>query len=442
MLSRYNNENGGALIYVLMVSLVLMIFVPGILSMVSATQLQDIRVINQKQTTTLAVSGMKAFLDVGDVTKQKSFLGSNYGMTSIIQTNGEQIDYYQYAVNPTDSEDYSNHIPATDFILKKTSFKTVIAAIFGDSNHNGVKDDDEKSFYKKELSHLVTIASEQTQTPTLNPLYEGELVVTGTAVPGAVIKVVRNGGEFTGTADDSGKFSIPIEPALVEGEIIKVTATIEGKAESPVVFMTVFGTNDTNTGIVKIIYDDGTVEYRGFQQVYSTDDEMVVLSSVGNYVAKDCDKKDESDSCIDLVAGNGLTIEPGVSLTTADQGNDVGITLRTTGGNITINNINLMDQANSNFSHIKIESAGDVYMESANLYATRDITIIAHGNIYAKNAVVNNGKKEGVIRFEINGNGKLYADGLQLSEAPTSAPSNICGKLSIGSELIDYGTCE
>jgi hypothetical protein len=440
LFSKYGNENGSALIYVLMISFVLMIFVPAILTTVSNTQASDLRIIHQKKATTLAVSGMREFVNyTGTKVDQKQYLETNYGLTNIHSPGGEAIDFYQYAVSLNDLEEYSHAISLNDFKNLNESYKVIFAAISGDTNHNRVKDDGERFFYKKHLVHRVVYSTIRTPVPIISPLpYGGETEIIGESVAGATITVMDNQGVLNTTAaNESGNFSITTRP-LITGEMIRVTAKTKGKLQSLTASVDVLQRNEEveSDGLVKIIDEQGNVEYEYFQDIQSTVKKMVVTSSVGTY---------STSNKIELTAESGLTIEEGVSLTTDSNGNEVGLTLTTTKGDITINNITLEDLANSSFNQIKIEAAGDVYMDNSILYAVRYISIKAGGNIYASNTILSNDKNFGAISFELTGTGTIYVDGLSITEPATASPSDvkICGQLANDSRIngINNYTC-
>ena len=80
-----------------------------------------------------------------------------------------------------------------------------------------------------------------TTAPKVNPVKEGDKVITGTAEPGATVTVtLPDGTTVTGKAGDDGKFSIPVDKSkLKDGDKITVVAEKEGQKPSEPTTVTV-----------------------------------------------------------------------------------------------------------------------------------------------------------------------------------------------------------
>ena len=80
-----------------------------------------------------------------------------------------------------------------------------------------------------------------TTAPKVNPVKEGDKVITGTAEPGATVTVtLPDGTTVTGKAGDDGKFTIPVDKSkLKDGDKITVVAEKEGQKPSEPTTVTV-----------------------------------------------------------------------------------------------------------------------------------------------------------------------------------------------------------
>jgi hypothetical protein len=146
-----NNEKG-YIVYVLMISMVLMIFIPGLLMMSSTFHLDDQRNESEMKATQLAVSGMQAFLKYPDtdVVKLMDYLKrDNYGLRTITLPEGGIIHYRQYVVpagtSDNDAINSANAVASTS-IVENGNYRVVITARTGDTNNNEVKDAGEYSY--------------------------------------------------------------------------------------------------------------------------------------------------------------------------------------------------------------------------------------------------------------------------------------------------------
>ena len=84
-----------------------------------------------------------------------------------------------------------------------------------------------------------TTPAQKIATPSITEPKAGDIKVTGTATPGATVKVTLPDGTVKETkADDQGNWSVDT-PALEKGQTVKVTATVNGKASSDEVTKTV-----------------------------------------------------------------------------------------------------------------------------------------------------------------------------------------------------------
>jgi hypothetical protein len=254
-------------------------------------------------------------------------------------------------------------------------------------------------------------------------------VVKGTAEANAHIVITINGGSTTyeGDASSAGAYSINV-PVLNQNDSVKVTAKASGKSTSYPATMIVQAASSnppaSDSGVVLDVAPNGQAVI-GFQDVYTTQNQLVITSGLGSY---------STSNSIDLTAANGITVQSGVSLTTTETGSGSGLSLTTTGGDIVVNNASLTNSGNSTFSTININSAGNVYLQGAVLTAERSVTIKAAGNIYLDNAVITIGKNNENITFQTtSSSGIITVSGLKVSQdaiatIPTGAKA--CGVMS------------
>ncbi|MCC2685510.1 MAG: Bacterial Ig domain, partial [Paenibacillaceae bacterium] len=273
----------------------------------------------------------------------------------------------------------------------------------------------------------------RTAIPIITPLLRANYtVVKGTSEASAHIVITINGGSTTyeGDASSAGAYSINV-PLLNQNDTVKVTAKASSKSTSYPATMVVEAASSnppaSDSGVVLDVAPDGQTVI-GFQDVYTTTNQLVITSGLGSY---------STDSNIDLVAAQGITIQSGVSLTTTNTGSGSGLSLTTTGGDVVVNNASLTNSGSSSFSTIEIDSAGNVYLQGAVLSAERTITIKAAGNIYLDNAVFDVKQNAAIILQLTSSSGVITVSGLKLSmDADASIPTTpapgakVCGVMS------------
>ena len=88
------------------------------------------------------------------------------------------------------------------------------------------------------------VPAEKSESPTVNPITEGNKEITGKGEPNSdIIVELPDGTKVSGKVDENGnwKVNVPADKELKKDEIIKVTQKEKGKEESPVVTTTVKG---------------------------------------------------------------------------------------------------------------------------------------------------------------------------------------------------------
>ncbi|KIL42460.1 hypothetical protein SD70_00695 [Gordoniibacillus kamchatkensis] len=199
MIVKLIRSERGSLPYVILIVLMLAVFVPGILLMTTSTELANKKDGAQKQTTELAVSGLQAFVKYPGTSADKlTYLKTGrYGWMSVANPGGTAVDYAQYAVDAgtpdTDVLDPAK-IVAANSIDPNGSYKVVVAAISGDTNHNRIRDSGETLFYKKVLTAFVAPSTAGTIT-SVTPTPASSVAGTPQSVSVAVTA--------SGVADDT-----------------------------------------------------------------------------------------------------------------------------------------------------------------------------------------------------------------------------------------------
>jgi hypothetical protein len=129
---KLNNEKGGALLYVLMISMMIGIVVPTVLYIGSNSDLAVARSEKEKIINQLAVSGMQAIARYpGTLQDKLVFLRDNYyGETIVKLPDGLEIGYQQYVVNVDDEPEVANQVDRT-LLDMNTSYKVVVRAYLG-----------------------------------------------------------------------------------------------------------------------------------------------------------------------------------------------------------------------------------------------------------------------------------------------------------------------
>lgn len=93
---KLNNEQGAALLYVLMISMLFVLIVPSVLFFGSNSELQNMRSEKEKIVNQLAVSGMQAIARYpGTIQDKLTFLSNNYDERSFTLPDGMVVGYRQ-----------------------------------------------------------------------------------------------------------------------------------------------------------------------------------------------------------------------------------------------------------------------------------------------------------------------------------------------------------
>ncbi len=448
----YIRNERGSLPYTIMILLVLMIFVPSLLMMTSTAQLHGLKSENEKKATNLAISGMQAYMNYPTTIVDKlNYLKKveNYGVREIELPDGDTLYYLQYVVPISETDiNWSNRIVDPTTITINAKYNIVTSAIAGDLNRDYVRNVDETFFYEKKL---VTVydpdAGARTATPIINPIpRHGDTVVSGTVAETNASIIIRldDGNPSTGDPilgqgsasdnDNNGiaNFSISV-PALTGGNVLSISAETQGKLPSLVPTVTVLSASapPTDNGVVIIVDEEGNIEYVGMEDEIANEDQIIIGTGIG----ENGDGVYDTTGGITLSGDQGITIQPGVSITTSSTGAGAGLTLNSSAGDIVISGSNLTGTGNSQHSEINIVATGDVYLRDAVLTAERSISITAGGNIYAENATLNSLKNTGNITFTLSDAenpdviGNIYVDDLWLNKSgiATLASGSICG---------------
>lgn len=128
---KLNNEQGAALLYVLMISMLFVLIVPSVLFFGSNSELQNMRSEKEKIVNQLAVSGMQAIARYpGTIQDKLTFLSNNYDERSFTLPDGMVVGYRQYAVNVDDDPEVSNRVDGT-LLDMNTNYKIVVHAYIG-----------------------------------------------------------------------------------------------------------------------------------------------------------------------------------------------------------------------------------------------------------------------------------------------------------------------
>ncbi|MFD1736021.1 Ig-like domain-containing protein [Bacillus salitolerans] len=432
------NEDGSALIYVLLIFAVLAITLPIIFSYTTTMSANDTRNEYEKLAYNLAVSGMQTYIQSPDTFQ------TNYGYLPITLPNGESIDYYQYAVPSSLAAEYTNRYLTYSDMTSSDDYVVVVEAITGDHNQNRQKDSGERFFNKKVMTKAVTPSpiTEKTDTPVLSlqtatttsPNY-----ITGTAEPSSTVTITdkRDGNIYSVQATVDGNFSLTLYRPLYEGDVFSATAKSSGKLVSNATSTTVLAASaPIDDGYVLIEEPDGTQTVVLIQPTITTADKIIVKSEVGTYTAP-------NGEYIEFTAENGITIEEGVSLTSSGNGSqNQGLILTANGGDILISGTRLEDSSNSIFSDVTITAKdGNVYMENTTLIAESNVSVTASKNIYADYSESYSQKKNsGLITFTLEPNvGIIYVDNMFVNKNASTIPSNAkrCGTLLSSSSLLN-----
>lgn len=290
------------------------------------------------------------------------------------------------------------------------------------------------------------IILERTDFPTIT-LYvkAGDQQINGAAEPGSSIIVSRNGitigmDTANGTMNTNGTqgYSVTLYTGvtLSETEEIQVTAQAPGKAISTIAKTTVKAASEPPPppGYVLII-DPVTneTELAGIENSMTVPDgELVVTASVGSYST--------TSGTIAFTASEGITIEDTVSITNDSGGNNAGLSLDSSGGDIIMRNTVFQGTSSNQFNTIDIYAPnGDVDLRGAYIESAREINITAGGNIYAMGATIINSHTGDDITLNVtSATGKIYVEGLSLTtlgiaKAIGTVGFVICGNLASGS---------
>lgn len=455
------NEKGGVLILVLMISAVLAVFVPVLLSMTSSTGAYEKKNRFEKQAVLMAVGTMQSFLQYpGSHVEQKEYLTRQYGHVRLQTPQNAQVDVYMYALSVSaTSEDYADRMSKNALSNHTGDYKAALVAVIGDPNQNRVQDVDEPFFHKKKLVHLIRFASGKTDMPWVDPPpKEGNRDVNGYAEPDAeiTVRVYRTDGTFkeevTGTADTASDgdpedvmkpFDVNVS-SLSEDERVEVTARAPGKNVSEPFFVYVLNRNAPDDYIYRED-ENGDLVPVSFEDHYSTDEKMVIRPGFGEYSTNDSVRLNADDG-IEITG----TSDTEVGITTNSNGNDVGAEL-TTEGDIVMKHASLTDTANSRFGHIHLQAGGDVILTDVELTVERDISIEAGGNIVLTNVRMNSYKNNGAITLTLLDDtnhpeaGVIQLDAIRVNKDAQADPATgeICGSVESGTvNGLTYFPCD
>ncbi len=148
------SNQGGVLVIVLMVIMVIGLLVPAAYSMYNKLLLNDSRMVHQKQAVNIVVSTMEAFQSQSQLEKVDYLIQNNYltqDPISILNQSKGSLDLYQYALDQDE-----NPLTLNQMKTYVGEYTFVVQGVSGDYNHNHQKDPGEKFYTEHEMKVVET----------------------------------------------------------------------------------------------------------------------------------------------------------------------------------------------------------------------------------------------------------------------------------------------
>lgn len=154
MLRIVRSNQGGVLVIVLMVIMIIGLLIPASYSMYNKLLLNDSRIVHQKQAVNVAVSAMEAFEGLSQLDKVQYLIDNqllSQDPIKLLDRSKGSLDLYQFALDKDGNEltldKLKNYIGEYTFVVQGVS---------GDLNHNHQKDSNEKFYVEHEMKVVAT----------------------------------------------------------------------------------------------------------------------------------------------------------------------------------------------------------------------------------------------------------------------------------------------
>jgi hypothetical protein len=209
----------------MMIVAILAVIIPSLLYMSSFTNLNNIKSESERKATSLAVSGMQAFVNFPDTDKlaKLNYIKNRYYASTpmaIQLPEGTTVNYRQYFAPSALSQSNALNTDNAVALGSITQAKYWVVAIASTTDGK----------YTKSMVSSYDFR-DLTATPSIAQPREGDTSVTGSAIPGADLKITVSGSfsytdTLPGAVQSGGSFSISLGTnTLAEGDVVTITAT-------------------------------------------------------------------------------------------------------------------------------------------------------------------------------------------------------------------------